>query len=77
MYIIKNKAGKLQVLCGSDCFEQQMISEELRVGVLVPRALWSIVIMKTKVMDQQFIDLYVPLMGGIVCFEWVLLAFSQ
>lgn len=43
MYIIKNKAGKLQVLCGSDCFEQQMISGERSVGVLVPRALWSIV----------------------------------
>lgn len=43
MYIIENKAGKLQALCGSDCFEQQMISGELRVGVLVPRALWSIV----------------------------------
>lgn len=43
MYIIKNKAGKLQDHCASDYFEQQMISGELRVGVLVPSALWSIV----------------------------------
>lgn len=33
MNIIKNKAGELQVRCGSDCFEQQMIPGELRVGL--------------------------------------------
>lgn len=41
MHIIKNQADKLQVLCKSDGFEQQMISGELRVGALAPRVLWS------------------------------------
>lgn len=84
MHIMKKQADKLQVFYKSDCFEQQMISGELRAGALAPRVLWSKklnalweVIMKTKVMDQQFIDFYVPLMGRIFCGKWLLLAFSQ
>lgn len=84
MHIVKTQADKLQVLYKSDCFEQQMLSGEVWAGALAPRVLWSKkqnalweVIMKTKVMDQQFIDLYLPLMGRIVCCKWVLLAFSQ
>lgn len=68
MYIIKNKAGKLQVLCESDCFEQHMISGELRVGVLVPRVLWSIVRTNQKNWgDGSTIHWFICAFGGWNC----------